>query len=56
MADLSKEQSIRFILKTLNSPMSMMSPNKDKARDYAEEYNISVLELIEEYDRIVRKV
>jgi hypothetical protein len=36
--------------------MSILSPNKDKAKELAEEYNISALELIEEYDRIIRKV
>ena len=44
---MTKEQAILKILKVLKSPMMVMSkPNRDEALTLAEEYGITVAELI----------
>ena len=50
---MTKEQAIIKILKVLNSRMAIMSkPMRDEALTLAEEYGITVAELIEEWTKI----
>ena len=54
---MTKEQAIIKILKVLNSRMAVMSkPMKDEALTLAEEYGITVAELIEEWTRIAERI
>ena len=54
---MTKQQAIIKILKVLKSPMMVMSVyNRDEALTVAEEYSITVKELIEEWMRIAEKI
>lgn len=53
---MTKEEAIKFILSVLKSPMAMMGPKKKEALEVAEKFNISAVELIEEFEKIVYKV
>ena len=54
---MTKEQAILKILKVLKSPMMVMSkPNRDEALTLAEEYGITVTELITAWSNIAMRV
>ena len=54
---MTKEQAIIKILKVLNSRMAVMSkPMRDEALTVAEEYGITVKELILEWTKIAERV
>lgn len=58
---MNKEESDRNaaivkILRVLKSPMMIMSPAKKEALTLAEEYGITVADLISEYEKIAMRV
>lgn len=54
---MTKEQAIIKILKVLKSPMMVMCvPNRDEALTLAEQYGITVKDLIEECTRIAERI
>jgi len=58
---MNKEQSDRNaaivkVLRVLKNPMLIMSPAKKEALTLAEEYGITVAELISEYEKIAMRV
>lgn len=54
---MTKEQAIIKILKVLNNRMAVMSkPMRDEALTLAEEYGITVADLISEYEKIAMRV
>ena len=54
---MTKEQAILKILKVLNSRMAVMSkPMRDEALTVAEEYGITVKDLIEAWTRIAERI
>ena len=55
--NMTKEQAILKILKVLKSPMMVMSkPNRDEALTLAEEYGITVTELITAWSNMAMRV
>lgn len=58
---MNKEESDRNaaivkILRVLKSPMMIMSPAKKEALTLAEEYGITVADLISEYEKVAMRV
>jgi hypothetical protein len=58
---MNKEESDRnaaivYVLRVLKSPMMIMSPAKKDALTLAEQYGITVTDLITEYEKIVMRV
>jgi hypothetical protein len=58
---MNKEESDRNaaivkVLRVLKSPMMIMSPAKKEALTLAEEYGITVSDLISEYEKIAMRV
>lgn len=54
---MTKQQAIIKILKVLKSPMMVMSIwNRDEALTLAEEYGITVIDLIEEWTKIAERI
>jgi hypothetical protein len=54
---MTKEQAIVKILKVLNSRMAVMSkPMRDEALTVAEEYGITVKDLIEQWTKIAERI
>lgn len=58
---MNKEESDRNaaivkVLRVLKSPMMIMSPAKKEALTLAEEYGITVADLISEYEKIAMRV
>jgi hypothetical protein len=54
---MNKEEAIVKILKVLKSPMMVMSkPNRDEALTLAEEYGITVRELITTWTEMAMRV
>lgn len=54
---MTKEQAIVKILKVLNSRMAVMSkPMRDEALTVAEEYGITVKDLIESWTKIAERI
>lgn len=58
---MNKEESDRNaaivkVLRVLKSPMLIMSPAKKEALTLAEEYGITVADLISEYEKIAMRV
>ena len=53
---MNKEEAIVKVLKVLNSRMAVMcKPLRDEALTLAEEYGITVSELINEYEKIAMR-
>ena len=54
---MNKEEAIVKILKVLKSPMMVMSkPNRDEALTLAEEYGITVAELITAWSNMAMRI
>ena len=53
---MTKEEAAVFILRVLKNPMMIMSPDKTKAMNLAAEHNISAIDLIQAYEKIVMRV
>ena len=54
---MTKKQAVIKILKVLKSPLMIMNVyNRDEALTVAEEYGITVKELIEEWTRIAERI
>ncbi len=58
---MNKEESDRnaaivYVLRVLKNPMMIMSPAKKDALTLAEQYGITVTDLITEYENIVMRV
>ena len=58
---MNKEESDRnaaivYVLRVLKNPMMIMSPAKKDALTLAEQYGITVTDLISEYEKIVMRI
>ena len=58
---MNKEESERnaaivYVLRVLKSPMMIRSPAKKDALTLAEQYGITVTDLINEYDEITKRI
>lgn len=53
---MTKKEATRFILKVLKTPMAVVSPNKLQAMNLAEEHQITVIDLILEFEDMVRNI
>ena len=58
---MNKEESDRnaaivYVLRVLKNPMMIMSPAKKDALTLAEQYGITVTDLINEYEKIVMRI
>lgn len=51
-----KDKAIRFILRTLKNPLSMLSPDKNKALTLSVEHGITVEDLINTMETIARNI
>ena len=51
-----RNAAIVKVLRVLKSPMMIMSPAKKEALTLAEEYGITVADLISEYEKIAMRV
>ena len=52
----TKEQAIVFVLRTLKSPMAMISPDKNKALTLCVEYGITIQDLFNTMENILRNI
>jgi hypothetical protein len=53
---MTREQAIKFILRVLNSRMAILSPDKTKALQLAEEHKVTTIKLIEAYEKIAKQI
>jgi hypothetical protein len=53
---MTKQEATKFILKVLKNPMMVVSPSKLQAMNLATEHKITVIDLILEFEEIVRNV
>ena len=53
---MTKEQAIKFILRTITSRMAILSPDKNKALTLSVEHGITVEDLINTMENIARNI
>ena len=53
---MTKEQAIKFILRTITSRMAILSPDKNKALTLSVEHGITVADLINTMENIARNI
>jgi hypothetical protein len=51
---MTKEQAIKFVLRTITNRMAIMTPDKNKALTLSVEHGITVEDLINTMENIVR--
>jgi hypothetical protein len=51
-----KEKAIKFILRTIKNPLSILSPDKNKALTLCNEHGITVEDLIKTMENIARNI
>jgi hypothetical protein len=53
---MTKDQAIKFILRTITSRMSILSPDKNKALTLSVEHGITIEDLINTMENIARNI
>lgn len=53
---MTKEQAIKFVLRTLKNPMAMLSPDKKTALTLCDEHGITIQDLFRVVENTLRNI